>query len=643
MATTAIVMTLLGGLIGISLEVTAVRGRAAELQRTADAAALAGATALPDLARAQTLADGVLQRNDPGGNASLTLEAVPGKPGRIRVVVNDPNSGMLILKNFDVRRQAQAEQSVGIPMGTPYNSIGTGDLPGTVPGNPTAIQGYFLAVNGPCTAKEDGDRFMALFDGTRGSLAGNPATQNTDAYHCGSDGRAGRLWNQGDNGDFSGTSTDQWTRNTEHTPGGYSYFVNVPCDGGLDPCPSGTPISNGVYIDVWDPWFYAWLGEPPCPVADRSTVDSPTCVVDKVPIADPDRNWVSAGLGVNFTATHFAIYAEQADGSFSSTPMYPAEVFTSSDVKWAYDEGINDNYACRWDVNKWTNQRRNGNAPQFYCKDWFALHTAPITRSGRYRVQVMADPAAAPLRTTAAGFRWDDGRSYSMNVYSLRTRRANQTPVSWTPCSTVTSTDCSTITGEGALSVYVRTPGTADLFLSRMAPATDYRGRTVQVQLWDPGEGASNLKVLMPVPVSVDPSGWISVPFTYSTGSPGLADYQTDALVTDQAVGWSSGLRTPVAVAAASGLDVSGTYSALTPPWSPTERYSQARFNGRLVLIDVAVPESYGKDASGNTVADSEFGGGWWKIRYTSGAGVEDRTTWVVTSGSGPVHLTRSG
>jgi hypothetical protein len=204
------------------------------------------------------------------------------------------------------------------------------------------------------------------------------------------------------------------------------------------------------------------------------------------------------------------------------------------------------------------------------------------------------------------------------------------------------------ITGEGALSVYVKTQGDSDLFLSKMAPAQDYRGRTVQIQLWDPGEGAKAIKILQPVAVTAaDPTGWRSIPFKWRTADPGLADFTSGVVVQDRAStnGWVGTARMGVAAPAATGIDVSGTYASNTPPWPTNERYGNDKFNGRLLLLDISIPADYGKDAAGLDLPPAAYQGGWWKIRYETVSGgsveVEDRTTWAVVSGGGPVHLVR--
>lgn len=626
---------LIVSVLALVIDISSARVRASTLQRISDSAALAATLELPDLNAAQEAATEVLARNDPSGTATVTVNTLPGKPGRIEASVVDTSVKSVFLKrSLTVRRSSYAEQAVAIPMGTPYNSIGTGDLPGFVPGSSTAVHGYFLAINGHCTAKEDGDRFMSMFDGIRGSLAEPSGGRNTDAYHCADFDATGHLWTDGPTWEYSGTNRSQWKNNTEHLPGGYSFLVNVPCDGGTMPCPAGTPISTPVFIDAWDPFFLAWQGTSPCTTPTEGT--SPSCVVDKVPIANPDNNWNAVGMAVGFFRTKMAIYPAINDSEFSTTAMATKD-FGATDVKWRVDNLLP---ATDWPCNYGSFTVASGmNA---YCKNWYPVNDSGITASGRYRVQVVTDPAIPSdgglrgLKINAAGLKWDGGRSIGINAYALRVRQAATASTdSFTACTTQTSPSCPTITGDGALSVYVRTPGSADLFLSQMTPANDYRGRTVQIQLFDPGEGASRIKILMPTA-----SGYVPVPFSYSTADPGLADYTTGTPVQDRSIGWSGGSNAPVPVSAADGIDVSGTYAESAPPWPVNQRYSQFKFNGRLLVLDVPVPSTYGLGPSGNELTPAQLEGGWWKIRYESATGVEDRTTWVVTSGGGPARLT---
>ena len=470
-ALTAAVLVLF---IGLAIDTSMVRSRTSALQATADAAALAAASGLPDLATAQARAVDAVNRNATGVTATVGL--VADKPGRISVKLAGRSgsyfSSLAGVTGYNIDRYAYAEQPVGIAMGTPYNSIGTGDLSNTVPGSTTAKQGYFLAINGPCTAKEDGDRFTALYDGTRGSLVSPTTGKNTDAYNCADDNRTDFEWTKGADARYTATPTAQWQRNSESRPGGYSFIIDIPCNGGTLPCAAGTPITDGVMIDAWDPWFLSWSGEPPCSSTTRTTGSAISCVVDKVPISNPDNNWARHSMALNFSRTTFAVYPQNPDGTFSNTPYRPTESFGSSDVKWV-SENPGNTLPCQWDTSKWRTRRRGGSNFQQYCKDWFGLYDTAITVSGKFRLQVSADPQIYPPQTTN-DMQWNAARSFSINTFALRTRRASVNAASWTSCSTETSTTCVPITGEGALSVYVKTPGNADLFLSKLAPAQDY-------------------------------------------------------------------------------------------------------------------------------------------------------------------------
>ena len=677
----ALVMVVLLLFVGLALDTSMGRDRGSSLQLTADAAALAAASALPDAALAQTRAQEAVARNATGVTA--TVSQVPGKPGRITVKVSGKSqstfSKIIGINDYTIVKSAYAEQSVGIAMGSPYNSIGTGDLPGMVPGNPTALQGYFLAINGPCTAKEDGDRFSALYEGTRGSKAANSG-QNADAYHCADDpnhpdgtARTGALWTDCAWAMCTGTAKSQWKTNTETRPGGYSFLVAVPCD---NPC---TPtLADPVFVDAWDPWFRSWhndpgattpSGGPGCAAGSRSMGVARSCTVDKVPIANHDGNWAKFDQATESAHTKFAILKQQPDSSYApyySPPQLPFEDFGSIFGFWRsnWHAGFNSDWPCDADQSarsEWTTSRRGGASPAPYCKDWFSISHDPIRQPGRYRIQVVADKQIYAPKwydySNGAGtdvIQYDGGRSYSINTYSLRTRRKSQNaamkspanPTGWQPCSTELTVGCVPITGEGALSVYVKSQGNSDLFLSKMAPAQDYRGRTIQIQLWDPGEGAGKIKILQPVGVSAaNPTGWKSIPFKWSTADPGLADYISGVIVQDRATGWTGSARTGVVATSATGIDVSGSYSSNAPPWPTNQRYGDGKFNGRLLLIDISIPADYGKDAAGVDLPTSAYEGGWWKIRYETVSGaaveVEDRTTWAVVSGGGPVHLVR--
>jgi Tfp pilus assembly protein PilX len=440
----ALVMVVLLLFVGLALDTSLARDRGSSLQLTADAAALAAASALPDLALAQTRAQEAVARNATGVTATVTQ--TPGKPGQITVKVSGKSqstfSKIIGINDYAIAKSAHAEQSVGIAMGSPYNSIGTGDLPGMVPDDPTALQGYFLAINGPCTAKEDGDRFSALYEGTRGSKV-DAVGKNSHAYHCADDMRPNALWSDCDWAMCTGTDKNQWKTNTENRPGGYSFLVDVPCD---SPCTA--TLADPVFVDAWDPWFRSWHndpsattlnGGPGCAAIGRSTGTARSCTVDKVPIADQDRNWAKYDQANEAGHTKFAIFKQQPDSSYLpyySPPQLPYDDFGSIYGFWRSDwdlAGYNPDWLCDSGPDartEWTTIRRGGAAPAPYCKDWFSISHEPIREPGRYRVQVVADKQIYPPKTYTYGpghiIQYDGGRSYSINTFSLRTRRQSQ-------------------------------------------------------------------------------------------------------------------------------------------------------------------------------------------------------------------------
>jgi hypothetical protein len=237
---------------------------------------------------------------------------------------------------------------------------------------------------------------------------------------------------------------------------------------------------------------------------------------------------------------------------------------------------------------------------------WYRLAT--VSAAGRWKIRV----------TTKAG----ELGSYGANSFAIRASAGS----GFTACdSRISPTTCPSVSGDTAMSVQVKQEASgagapATFFLSRLGPADEFRGKRIQVSLWDPGERMKSIEILNQAgqPVSFD----------CVVGERGVGTVNEAA---DTAV--ISGCPT-------TSLTVSG--SALTPvPWSvATSRANNFRFNDRLVQLIIDVPTNYGLLASG--LPDPAFDG-WWKIRYTPPAGVAvfDRTTWQVDVVGDPVHLIR--
>ncbi|HYA67195.1 MAG TPA: TadE/TadG family type IV pilus assembly protein, partial [Acidimicrobiales bacterium] len=144
--------------------------QASRVQRAADAASLAGVVYMPgDFNDAATTADTVAADNgfSTAKGDAITVSPVANEPNQLNVTIQDPGVPTFFAKVFGMKsvsetRTATAEYIPSIPLGSPENSFGTGNLSlGT--GSPTNI---WAAVNGYCTSKENGDEFLSAWDDT---------------------------------------------------------------------------------------------------------------------------------------------------------------------------------------------------------------------------------------------------------------------------------------------------------------------------------------------------------------------------------------------------------------------------------------------------------------------------------------------
>ncbi len=211
---------------------------------------------------------------------------------------------------------------------------------------------------------------------------------------------------------------------------------------------------------------------------------------------------------------------------------------------------------------------------------WNDAYVVPAGSASRYRVQVK----------TQAG----QAASAGSNSYGIRA----QVGGAFTQCTTIAgnpgySATCPQVYAEDDLSVFANAANTTANFYLAEIPAA-HAGKTMIIQLFDPGEGAQSIEVL-------DPSG-----------NPVTFNYQT-------VEGFSPGYS-----GTTSSLNVSGT------PGAMPNRVSASTFNERKVRIEVALPANYSALYGAQE---------WWRLRYTSGANVTDRTTWSVSIVGEPLRL----
>lgn len=215
--------------------------RGAKLQKAADAAALAGVVWLPNNTQAHATAVEVLKMNgidtpninsvvDPSNDLEVVI--TPLSTHRLRVKITDRKVETILASVFfdsiNMGRKAVAEYAPPVPMGSPANTFGTGNL---IPG--VASENIYAAVSGWCAPKEDGDQFLSGFDGN--APLSDPADKNSS-----------RVSSCEPTHSSSGTDED----NTEYSDKQYTYIVELPPGRST---PVDVLVWDGAYFNTVDP------------------------------------------------------------------------------------------------------------------------------------------------------------------------------------------------------------------------------------------------------------------------------------------------------------------------------------------------------------------------------------------------------
>lgn len=224
----AFVMVAMVGAVTVAVDLGSRYAEAAKIQRASDAAALAGVTVLPQgLSIAVTEARQVAARNGyQHGVDGVTVDVTQNGAEVVEVRIQDADvpeffAGMFSGKK-SITRVATAKYVRAISLGSPRNFLGTGDLLGHDQGGDmrrladrsvTQTSGlrenYWLAINGMCSSKENGDRFNAITDANYGNDHSNPrgAYESASPFKC---------------------TAGNTVANHEYRDYGYLYAVTVP-------------------------------------------------------------------------------------------------------------------------------------------------------------------------------------------------------------------------------------------------------------------------------------------------------------------------------------------------------------------------------------------------------------------------------
>ncbi len=198
LVTVAFSMVVLMLIAALTVDVGGWFSRGSQIQRAADAAALAGVPYMPDIATATNVALSTATKNgftDGQKSVSVVVSAIAGNPHQLQVTVTDGNvpryfSG-LVLSNKTITHTAIAEYDPAVPMGSPKNTFGTGDLLSS-----PDTEHIWAAASGWCSGRENGDLLLAGYDqawsnsnGTNGSWTcpgrtSNPTADPTGYYYA---------------------------------------------------------------------------------------------------------------------------------------------------------------------------------------------------------------------------------------------------------------------------------------------------------------------------------------------------------------------------------------------------------------------------------------------------------------------------
>lgn len=352
----------------------------------------------------------------------------------------------------------------------------------------------------------------------------------------------------------------QVVQNIDYRPEGYDYIVHIPC--GIPdptiPCAPGTTAATDTVVQLYDPEY-----EPRDPQVATDLRPDQKLALQAHEEPTGTNDYASIAVTTTF---------EVWDTNYTPTnPTDDTRVFTKTYT------------TC------------NGDGVSTCIPTWRNLYTIPNgAHAGNWKVRVFTQALEA--------------HSYGVNAFSIRAAKGGV----WSLCDGRTDGTCPGVAGDSNLAVLLNIPAVATFYLARFAPADEFRGKQVQLLLWDAGERADSIQIL-------DNNG-NPAPFQYQTWSPGIVGYPNDTAI-------------PLSGATTS-LDVSGGLLAPTPGWGAATRFNQQKFNDRMLSILLNIPTDYG--LSGPLAND-----GWWQIKYTASLSLKDLSTWSVTLLGDPVHLVR--
>jgi hypothetical protein len=552
------ILVILISLVGLVIDLGWYQDNVLRVQRAADAAALAGVVELPShVGSAYSLARAEANKNgyaDGVGQTVVTPTQDASNPRRLNVTITTR------IDTFFMR-------VIGMNTLNITRSASAEYIRPIPMGSPLNYYGVYKL----CRVSGSSIACPNITGATGGTLA--------------SQGFFGAIEGQGSNratGDAYATGyNSRPTANADYDPSGYNYEIEVP--------------SNGGAVYIFDPTFCATTSGPGGGHLGTGDHWINSGSVNAVPVSTYYRLWNTYGSVSTADDTRADLTSD--DGLFTNE----YQVDKSSAYSLATSAGGADNNFA--DGNEpGTNgtgtptdcqQGATSNQSQgrYWHNRWWPIATG--LPAGIYRLQVTT---TNPANATA------NRDQMFENMWSIQVNTPTGNPK---------------VFGSGRMVSYANIQnGQQEFFLAQIDRAAG-AGKTVEIQLFDPGDVGDKawLQILSP-----DGNVYSSVTFSFTADSNASAGHTSGTNITC--------------------LQTYGNGSGIAPPSGCTNFTSGGQYYQNS-WITISVPLDAGYGLGGLTPSDPQNPrneAGWWKIRYTVNSG-NDTTTWSVTIRGNPVHL----
>ena len=468
------------GFIALVIDVSWYWSNSLRVQRAADAAALAGAVDLPGQPGAGTtdaLAEAAKNGYTPGGGVTITAVQDSTIKNEMDVTISAPVNTFFMrifgIQKIQATRSSKALFTLPVPMGSPENYYGNFGVVRdqtftTVParGNPTMTGPTDTTLSGPGAACLNG--VANCFKDTGGQTL-NPrgfwATMNTEGSENVNGDAFQPFYDTSTNAPAQACGTSSALVACYDPKNYYNYAVSMP------------PNTSGGLVYVFDPTF---------------------CETD-VASGTGDR-WFDNG-SVSSWYELFGTNNTPYDISDDNLIATSGSLFRDQN---ASDSTMGGNSPSGSSECKQTNTKYN-DARDFH-DSWYLLNAgAPLTGGPNGTVYRLHTTTTAPAGQSDPVNQKNTDGEQSFAMFASDTQ------------GTVSNGLLPTVYGLGAMQMFTPLSGTSssEFYLAQVPQF--YGGKTLQLNLWDPGDTsplAATLRVEIPTA-----SGWSSTPFTYSAAT----------------------------------------------------------------------------------------------------------------------------